>query len=142
MVGSNDQKGMSLMEVLVTMFMVALISSNLLGGFIISHQMIKQAEQETRASSFAYQILEDLRARPAQDWVDLAAANKKDSSIFISNSDQNYGVDLQATVGLNKNRDNPSLYDVKVEVIWENNGRSRMLEMVTTLNPALRGVTI
>jgi hypothetical protein len=51
-------------------------------------------------------------------------------------------VDLQATVGLNKNRDNPSLYDVKVEVIWENNGRSRMLEMVTTLNPALRGVTI
>ena len=137
-----NEKGMSLLEVMVTMFMVALISSSLLGGFIISHQMIKQAGQETQASSFAYQILEDLRARPAQDWADLAAANINGSSIFISNSDQNYGVDLQAAVSLHKNPDIPSLYNVKVEVTWENSGRSRMLEMVTTLNPALRGVTI
>jgi prepilin-type N-terminal cleavage/methylation domain-containing protein len=60
----GGDKGMSLLEVMVAMFMVALISSNLMGGFIISNKMIKLTEQETRASSYAYAILEDLRARP------------------------------------------------------------------------------
>lgn len=133
---------MSLLEVMVTMFMVALISSSLMGGFIISQQMIKQAGQETRASSFAYQILEDLRARPAADWVENAAETEKSGHSFIINSDANYGADLQATVCLNENQDIPSLYEAKVAVTWEDGGRSRMLEMVTFLNPALRGVAI
>ena len=59
----GDEKGLSLLEVMVAMFMVALISSSLMGGFIISNKMLKLAEQETRASSYAYAILEDLRAR-------------------------------------------------------------------------------
>lgn len=137
-----NEKGMSLLEVMVTMFMVALISSCLMGGFIISQQMIKQAGQETRASNFAYQILEDLRARPAADWEENAAETEKSSHTFIMNSDANYGMDLQATVCLEENHDVPSLYEAKVAVTWEDGGRNRRLEMVTFLNPALRGATI
>lgn len=133
---------MSLLEVMVTMFMVALISSSLMGGFIISQQMIKQAGQETRASSFAYQILEDLRARPAEDWTNIAAETEKSSYTFIMSSEANDGVNLQATVCLEENEAIPSLYEAKVAVTWEDGGRSRMLEMVTFLNPALRGVAI
>ena len=138
----ENEKGMNLLEVMMTMFMVALLSSSLLGGFVVSQKMIKQAGQETRASSFAYQILEDLRARSAEDWADIAAETEKGSYVFEVNGNESYGMDFQATVSLDENQATPSLYDAQVVVTWEEAGMSRNLEMVTLLNPALRGVMI
>ncbi len=138
----ENEKGMNLVEVMVTMFMVALLSSGLLGGFVVSQKMIKQAGQETRASSFAYQILEDLRARPAEDWADIAAEAEKGSYVFSVNGNEDHGMDLQATVCIDENQDIPSLYEAQVVVTWGEAGMNRNLEMVTLLNPALRGVMI
>lgn len=138
----ENEKGMNLLEIMVTMFMVALLGSSLLGGFVVSQKTIKQAGQVTRASSFAYQVLEDLRARPAEDWADIAGKTENGSYMFAVNGKKNYDMDLQATVRLNENRDIPSLYDAQVVVTWKEGEMCRNLEMVTLLNPALRGAKI
>ena len=139
MVEFGDEKGLSLLEVMVAMFMVALISSSLMGGFIISNKMIKLAEQETRASSYAYAILEDLRARPAKDWPAIVTGFDDDGGPSGKNSTVNFGADMQARIKLSEKSDFPSLYDVQVTVTWEEGGESRSLEMVTRLNAGLRG---
>lgn len=141
MSGFGDERGLSLLEIMVTMFMVALISSSLMGGFIISNKMIKQAEQETVASNYAYAILEDLRARPVQDWMDIASKSRDGSGISDQISDKNCCQDMQAIVSLHKKPDIPSLYDVQVTVTWEEGGKSRNLEMFTLLNAGLREET-
>jgi len=138
----QNEKGMSLLEVMVTMFVVALISSSLLGGFVISQRMIRQAGLETRASSFAYHILEDLRAQSSEDWAKIETETEKDSYIFSVNGNEDHGMDLQATVCIDENQDIPSLYDAQVVVTWKEAGVTRNLEMITRLNPALRGAMI
>lgn len=137
--GWHGEKGMSLVEVMVTLFMVALLSSCLLGGFTISQRMIKHAEQQTRASSFAYQLLEDLRAQPCHEWQKVITDTEKGSHVFAVNGSEDAGKELQATVRLEKNCDWPGLYDVRVVVTWDDAGMSRSLEMITIFNPALRG---
>jgi Tfp pilus assembly protein PilV len=138
----KNEKGMNLLEVMLTMFMIALISSSLMCGFTVSQKIIKQAGLETRASSFAYQILEDLRARPAEDWDDIARETEQGSYVYTVSGSEEYGKNLQATVSLNEDGDIPSLYNVQVVVTWEYAGITRSLEMVTFLNPALKGAVL
>ena len=137
-----DEKGLSLLEVMVAMFMVALISSSLMGGFVISGKMIKQSAQETRASSYAYAILEDLRARPVEEWTEIVAdpgtAYGQSGQGQVGSSPAN----VLVSISLNEKSDVPSLYDVQVTVSWEEGGASRTLEMVTLLNAGLREETI
>ena len=131
----KNEKGMNLVEVMVTMFMVALLGCSLLGGFVGSQCMIRQAGCETRASSFAYHVLEDLRA---QGWAKIETNAEKGSYTYLVDGNEDYGVDMQATVCIEENQEIPFLYDTQVVVTWKESGTSRNLEMITLLNPALR----
>ena len=137
-----DEKGLSLLEVMAAMFMVALISSSLMGGFIISDKIIKQSAQETRASSYAYAILEDLRARPIEDWRDIAACSDNTYEQLGKGQTDSSSANMHASIRLNEKEDAPSIYDVQVTVTWEEGGTSHSLEMVTLLNAGLREETI
>ena len=135
----GDEKGLSLLEVMVAMFMVALISSSLMGGFITSDIILQQAEQETRASSYAYAILEDLRARPVEDWTEIVADPIKAYGHLGKGQIGSSTGDMQACISMSKRTDYPVLYDVQVRVTWEDGEESRALEMVTLFNSQLRG---
>lgn len=137
-----DEKGLSLLEIMVALFMVALISSSLMGGLIISNKMIKQAEQETRASSYAFAILEALRARPEKDWAEIVADPVNTCGQSVNGQDGGPETDMRASISLNKKPECPLIYDAQVTVTWEEGGEKCTLEMVTLLNAGLRGETI
>ncbi len=135
----NNEKGMNLLEVMVTMFMIALISCSLLGGFVGTQSLIRQAGFETRASSYAYHVLEDLRAR---NWAEIDAKAGEGSYIYWLDGNENNGVDMQAAVCIERNHATPFLYEAQVVVTWNEEGVNRDLEMVTYINPALREAKI
>lgn len=136
----RDETGVSLLEVMTAMFLVALISSCLLGGLAVSGQMIRRAGQESQASNFAFRILEDLRSRPAEELADMSSIIIDEGELsFVANGAEEYNGNLQATVSLDERQDLPGLYDAKVTVTWQEAGHSRALEMSTYIYPSLRG---
>lgn len=57
-----NEKGMTLLEVLVALVLLSLLASTVLAIFTPTTIWIKKARDETIASNYAFAILEDLRA--------------------------------------------------------------------------------
>lgn len=133
------ENGFSLLEVMVALFMVALISSSLMGGFVISNRMLYRAERVTQASNHAYQILENIRACPPAEWTSAVEKNGGDDvPPFYPQVECCAG--LHTAVNLAES-DIPGLFNAEVVVTWEDGGDTQAIVMTTLLNPALCGDT-
>lgn len=112
----QDEKGMTLVEVLVAMAMLAVVGMVLLASFTQSYQVKTEAGRLTVASSLAQQKLEELRL---EDFVRIYVEGSEGAPLgfaHINVEDYVYWVEVVTPLA------NPNLKEVKVNVSWSGNG--------------------
>lgn len=123
-----DNKGLTLLEVLFALLLLSLMAVSGLGLFLTANLWINQGRQQTIASCYASSILEELRSKGQ-----LESGQKQylaaDSEELNSDSLQN----MQAILSINKRVDIEHLYDVSVELSWQEGSNSRSLILKTIM---------
>jgi len=126
--GIYNEKGLTLIEVLVSLVLLSLLTVSILGIFTPTARWIAIARQETTASNYASAVLEDLREE--RNYID----NKDDVPVEEFLSDHNYpSQEMDAYITMKKISSFENLYNITVTVNRSGDTESHILQMSTIM---------
>lgn len=129
----TDSQGMTLVELLISVVMLGLVATLVLGMLVNAIGWNRMAAGETMATAYASEIMEELKSSPG----DLGLISGKTYSTKLGNWSA-LGVDiagsrdgLEAKVSIKVEDEALALYNVVVEVEWDYRGKRRSVKLVT-----------
>ena len=140
--GSSRHRGMTLMETLVSMMIVAIVISATINGYILSTNRADWSSQSLAAHSLALQRLEQVRAATWNisgetdiDQVTSANFPEVKSVLDLPVSGTNY-VTATISTTITTVSANPPLRMVRVDCVWPYRNRGLFTNTITTYRAA------
>lgn len=117
----NDESGLTLVEVVVAVALLAVVLTPMLRGFVVAGQSVPESARRARALALARSTLDEVTARPL--WTDIAGSAPAPHPL-----DAAFSVSTTVTERL------PYLKDVVVTVKWQEAGGVRKVDLFTAVS--------
>jgi len=129
----NDDRGITLIEVLATLIMLCILTVTMLGIFISTANWVNRARKDTTACNYGAAVLEDLRSNRTA--LVSGVTRQIPSAVFLDET--NYrptdSPTMQAYISMSSRTESASIFDITVTVEWKEGTQTRSLTMMTIM---------
>jgi type II secretory pathway pseudopilin PulG len=129
----NDERGMSIIEVLATLILLCIVTITMLGTFAPTASWINTARKETTASNYAAAVLEDMRSNRSV----LASGVTRQTPSALSLDETEYkpsdSPTMQAYITMSSRSESSLIFNITVTVEWIEGAQTRSLKLMTIM---------